>query len=358
MQEKVKHYIRPLQFLLATYIALAIILAGINYGYATVAPPKIAATISWIWIIYENWIKTAFILIGAFLTIKIIGASKRTTMRKANLIGFIGAALAIHIIAPLIVNNYDLYFFAMPLPWTTTPLQLLDANSPLYHSTIANWGLTAPFYGLSFFAIISVAVIVGTLLFGRRFQCSSICLFNGFAAEVFEPAIPLIGKRRKIKPLQLKALGLLRWIFVGIALFFVIYWALYLLGLLATPNIAIVTKIESYKYLIGELLVALFFWVAFIGRGYCYYCPLGTVLSLLGRIAGQKITTNNTKCIRCSKCNDACPMSIDLKGKAESGAIVQNLRCVGCGHCVDECPTRNLKYSTKFIQALDRKRKL
>ncbi len=47
----------------------------------------------------------------------------------------------------------------------------------------------------------------------------------------------------------------------------------------------------------------MFFWIAFIGRGYCYFCPLGTVLSLFAKIAGQKIKTDNTKCVNYNKCN-------------------------------------------------------
>ena len=352
MEKTSTNYLKLLKIILGTYIILAIVIAGINYGYARVAPHNIASIISWIWVIYENWIKTAFIIVGSFLTLKIIGSSKRTKMRKANLIGFIIAALAVHVVTPLLVGNYDLYFYAMPLPWTTTPFQLLSTNSSLYQSTIASWGSSGITSALAFFIAISFVVLIGTLLYGRRFQCSSICLFNGFAAEVFDPAIPLVGKRRKMKLRTLRFMNILRWVFLGISLFFIAYWVMYLLGITITPNIDIITKIESYKYLIGELLMSLFFWIAFIGRGYCYYCPLGTVLSGFARIAGQKISTNNTKCVQCNKCNETCPMSIDIKGKAINGKNVQDIRCVGCGHCIDDCPTMNLSYSTRFTERL------
>ena len=352
MEKNSTIYLKLLKTILATYIILAILIAGINYGYARVAPPNIASIIAWVWLIYENWVKTAFIIIGSFLTIKIIGSSKRTIMRKTNLIGFIIAALTVHVVTPLLVNNYDLYFFAMPLPWTTTPLQLLDPNSSLFQSTITSSGSGGILSALVFFIAISLVVLIGTLLYGRRIQCSSICLFNGFAAEVFDPAIPLVGKRRRIKPRTIRFMNILKWVFLGIALFFIAFWALYLVGITITPNIDIITKIESYKYLVGELMLSLFFWIAFIGRGYCYYCPLGTVLSGFARIAGQKITTNNTKCIQCNKCNEACPMSIDIKGKAINSESVQDIRCVGCGHCIDECPTMNLGYATRFTEQI------
>src|SRR5665648_900172 len=88
---------------------------------------------------------------------------------------------------------------------------------------------------------------------------------------------------------------------------------------------------------------------SFIFRGYCYYCPLGTVLSLLSKLAGQKIITDKSECIKCNRCNIACPMTIDIKTKAQIGQVVTDSRCVGCGHCVDSCPTETLGYSTKFL---------
>lgn len=357
MKENNAIYVRLLKTILWIYIILCVIIAGLNYGYAGKAPQNIAGIITWVWLIYENWIKTLFIIICSFLTLKIIGSSKRTRMRKRNLIGFIIAALTVHVVTPLIVYNYELYFYSMPLPWSTTALQLLDRNSPFYHNTIAAWGPAGIVSALTIFICISVIVFVGTLLYGRRFQCSSICLFNGFAAEVFEPAIPLIRKRKKIKPGTLRILNVLRWVFLAAALFFMFYWILYLTGLITADNIDIIAKIETYKYLVGELLMMMFFWIACTGRGYCYFCPLGTSLSLLAFIAGQKITTDSTKCIKCNKCNDVCPMSIDIKSKAVNGISVQDIKCVGCGHCIDECPTRNLCYATRFIERIAKIRK-
>ena len=349
-------YLNLLKLILWIYIILCFIIAGLNYGYAAKAPPAVAKIIMWVWLIYENWIKTLFIIICSFLTIRILG-DKKNGMKKKNLIGFIAAALIVHVAAPIVAGNFDLYFYAMPFPWTTTPLQLLDPKSALYKSTVLSWGHWGLSAALAFFICISIIVLIGTLLFGRRFQCSTICLFNGFAAEVFEPAIPLMGKREKPKRSAVKFLNVLRWVFLAVSLFFMIYWCLYLIGVTLPGNIDLITKLESYKYLSGELLITIFFWIAFVGRGYCYFCPLGTVLGLISKLANQKISTNHTKCVQCGKCNDACPMSIEIKNCAAHGEDVRNLRCVGCGHCMNACPTGNLGYSTWFISQIHKKRK-
>lgn len=344
-----------LKIVLWVYIILCLVIAGLNYGYTSHAPASIAAFITWFWQFYENWIKTLFIIVGSFLTLRIVRTSKRTTMRKRNLMGLTGAALVVHIVTPLLFNNSEMYFFAMPLPWTTTPLQLLYSNSSFYLSRFPVWGLTGITTALIFYVCISALVILGTLLWGRRWQCSTLCLFNGFASEVFAPAFPLVGKRKKVKPTALKVFSVLRWLFLVLALFFTFYWVFFLLGMPLAGDIQVISKVESYKYLSSELLMAMFFWIAFLGRGYCYYCPLGTVLSLFGKVAGQKIVTNNIKCLQCNQCNTACPMSIDIKVNAQIRKPVTSLRCVGCGHCVDACPSRTLSYTTKFMNKFSRK---
>lgn len=339
-----------LKAILWVYIILCLVIAGLNYGYANHAKPENAAFIKWFWHFYENWIKTIFIVIGSFLTLKIIGRSKMTTMRKKNLIGFICAALIIHIVAPFLSGNSELYFFAMPLPWTTTPLQLFEPNSVFYLSRISTWGLNGVTIALVIYVCMSIIVFGGTILLGRRWQCSTICLFNGFVAEVFAPVIPLVGKKKKIKPRMLKFLMGVKWLFLGMSLFFTLYWIIFLAGVTMPWKFEFIASLEIYKYLTAELLMIMFFWVAFIGRGYCYYCPLGTVLGFLSSVADQKIDTDNTKCIQCGQCNSTCPMSIDIRIEAKKSMPVKSLRCVGCGHCVDACPTRTLSYSTRFLK--------
>lgn len=350
--------LRILKIILWTYIILCFIIAGLNYSYAKTAPESTAKIIEWIWHFYENWVKTIFIIAASFLTIAILKKSNRTNMRKKNLIGFIIAALVIHIISPLLLNNTELYLFAMPLPWTTTPLQLLSENSPFYASRFPLWGATGISIALIFNIFMSIIVFIGTLLLGRRWQCSTICLFNGFASEVFAPAFPLIGKKKKVSLKTLKTLTFLKWFFFILAIAFTVYWCLVLFGVTISGNYITIGKAETYKYLSAELLMMMFFWIVFIGRGYCYYCPLGTLLSFLGRISGQKIKTNNTKCINCNQCNLACPMEIDIKSNALKGEPVTSLRCVGCGHCVDVCNPETLSYTTSFLSLISRRRKL
>ena len=348
MKETTKE-LTALKILLWTYIILCILIAGLNYGYANTAPQATAKLIAWTWHFYENWLKTGFIIAASILTIRILNKAERTSIRKKNLTGFVIAALVVHVAFPLILNNNELYFFAMPLPWTTMPLQLLSENSSFYIDRLPLWGAAGITTALIFYLFVCGIVFFGTLLFGRRWQCSTICLFNGFAAEVFAPAFPLIGKRKHAQPNAVRILTILKWIFFTIAMFFTAYWVILLIGVTIFENHELVGRLEVYKYLSAELLMMMLFWVVYIGRGYCYYCPLGTMLGLMGKMAGQKIITNNTECINCNQCNQACPMTIDINSRSIKGEPVTSLRCVGCGHCVDTCPTKTLSYSTVFL---------
>ena len=278
--------------------------------------------------------------------------TERTNNLTKNLMGFIIAALIVHILLPIFLNNQEIYFFSMPLPWTTTPLQLLYSGSAFFQSRYPIWGAAGISAVLIFYVIASLVIVIGTLLFGRRWQCSTLCLFNGFAAEVFSPVMPLIGKRKPVSPGQLRILTVVKWLFLLLACFFSFWWLLFLARIPIGGNPLVIAKVENYLYLSGELLMAMFFWVAFLGRGYCYYCPLGTVLSFLAKAAGQRIITDKSECIRCGRCDRVCPMAIGIKVRAQTGEPVVNERCVGCGHCVDACPTETLAYATKFLDRI------
>lgn len=344
--------VKALKIILWIYIILCVIIAALNYGYAPRADATTARFLTWFWHFYENWIKTGFIIIASILTIRVVRTTGRTTLRIRNMIGFIASALLVHITLPLITGNSEWYFFTMPLPWTTTPLQLLDSTSAFYLSRVPLWGAAGVIGVLIFYGIATILIFVGTVLFGRRLQCSTLCLFNGFAAEVFEPAMPLLGKAHKPSNRQKSILKTARWIFISVACFFSVWWTASLLGITPTALRASLAKAETYIYLAGELLMAMFFWVAFLGRGYCYYCPLGTVLSGLAKIGGQRIKTNLTKCVQCGRCTAICPMSIDVRHFAERRAPVQDNLCVGCGHCVDACPTKTLCYTTTLLDRM------
>lgn len=347
---RVDREVRALKVLLFLYILLGLCIAGVNFGWAPKASEKTQAVILTVWQVYENQFKTALIIVCSILTLRVVRKNQIPRMRRYNLIGMIAAALVLHIAGPPASGNPDLYFVGMPLPWSTAGLRLAVEGSSFYQDHLLHWGEAGIASALIVFAAIHVIVLVGTLLLGRRWQCSTICLFNGFASEVFAPAFPLFGTRRRLGRGILGFLAVMRWLLLATSLAFMVLWLGVLIFDIPLAGLSFFETLETYKYLVVELLPAMFFWTVLVGRGYCYYCPLGTVLAWLGRAVGQRIVTDRGQCIGCGKCDAVCPLSIRIKDRALEGRPVLDSRCVGCGHCIDACPVQTLAYSTGFLK--------
>lgn len=333
-----------------------------NFAVAPGASAETSHIISEIWHFYENEFKTILIFAAAVLSLMLIKKNERNVMRRRNFTGFIIAAIIVHITGPALTGTKELYFFSMPLPWSSFSIQAFNTTTAFHESFTGHWGVAGLGAVLIFVVLYNIVVFAGTLLFGRRLQCSQLCLFNGFASEVFSAAFPLNGKKpRKAGRVLKTVFSVLRAVLLSAAIFFTLTSILSAAGFINEVNNPLMYKIETYKYLSVELLMAMFFWVVFTGRGYCYYCPAGTVLAFISKTAGQRIRTDLSDCIGCGKCDKACPMSISIKEQALKGKPVISMNCVGCGHCVDVCPNETLGYSTWFIDLINsirRKRKL
>ena len=357
--------IKLLRTMVWIYIVLCILIAGFNYGYAPSAPESVRQFINSFWLFYENWIKTFLIVGCGYLTLRIVGKRQRTTMRRRNIIGMTITALFIHILIPLASGNQEIYFYGMPLPWSNVPLQSMVPSADFTQRHMLLWGAQGITFALAVFWIINVIVLIGTLVFGRRWQCSTLCLFNGFAAEVFSPALPLLTKRRatrtqgtlRVTKKEARRFSVIRILFFIISISLTIFWLLQIWGVPDRKLMGIFERVELYKYLVFELIMMMYFWVAFIGRGYCLYCPVGTVVASLGKVVGQRIETNMTNCIGCRLCSKVCPVGIDVAGYAQKGVLMDSTRCVACGHCVDACPTETLHYTTDTMELFARMKK-
>ena len=108
---------------------------------------------------------------------------------------------------------------------------------------------------LVFVVAYNLIIFIGTILFGRRLQCSQVCLFNGFVSELFSEAFPLTGRKKRKAGKGLSTIfNILRVILLAAAAFFTISAALAAAGVIKPQNTALLYSIETYKYLSVELL--------------------------------------------------------------------------------------------------------
>jgi len=90
-------------------------------------------------------------------------------------------------------------------------------------------------------------------------------------------------------------------------------------------------------YIIGIILAFVFK----KRRAFCkIFCPVSLIMKLPTRLSLLKIRPNGNKCIKCGKCNEVCPMDIDVRKYIDNGQKVLSTECIGCRNCVNICPAK------------------
>jgi polyferredoxin len=116
-------------------------------------------------------------------------------------------------------------------------------------------------------------------------------------------------------------------------------------------DFSITSFIESKKldqfiwFLVGYILYYII-WIilAFVfkqKRAFCkIFCPVSLIMKLPTRFALVKIKPSGNKCIKCGKCNEVCPMDIDVRRYIENKQKVLSTECITCRNCINICPAK------------------
>jgi len=88
----------------------------------------------------------------------------------------------------------------------------------------------------------------------------------------------------------------------------------------------------------------------FVMRFWCsYFCPLGVIVGLIGKLGIFKIECDNEKCVSCGKCEKLCPMDVKI---AKMGRI----KTVECNSCLDCLEASHIKDAIGLRTAQNGKR--
>jgi ferredoxin-type protein NapH len=181
-----------------------------------------------------------------------------------------------------------------------------------------------------------IARIFLPFLFGNAF-CSRAC-WNGL---VFE----MINKKQKAPHNQKPRSEIIAWSYLILLIVLAFFVS-------TVSNPAEDEAIRKW-WIIGENI-----WIIAIGllltgvwgsRAYCrLLCPFLTVSGLFSRYSIIKITPiQKDKCIQCGKCNEVCPMYLDVMAAVTKGIRMNDRSCILCERCVDECPVNCIQMAPR-----------
>jgi len=171
------------------------------------------------------------------------------------------------------------------------------------------------------------------LFFGNAF-CSRAC-WNG---AIFEFA-DITGNSEN------KGSKLSAWIFMAfiVIVTFIIY--IYDVPKTATNNIRNIFIIENSAIIMVGLVLSIFSGKRFYCRKLCPFLPFSGFVS---KFSLFKITPHkNMKCINCGKCNENCPMGIDVMDYVKLGNRINHPDCILCEKCVNVCKSGCLSLDIK-----------
>jgi len=73
-------------------------------------------------------------------------------------------------------------------------------------------------------------------------------------------------------------------------------------------------------------------------RAFCkIICPVSLVMKVPASLAIIRQDSPTNKCIECGKCNENCPMDINVMEYAKAGKKITSTECILCGMCLNVC---------------------
>lgn len=188
--------------------------------------------------------------------------------------------------------------------------------------------------------LLAITLFLG-IFFGRVF-CGWICSFGALQGAVRWVGSKIIKKRIIINTKIDKILRLIKYPLLFLILFFTYKTA----SLIIRPFDPWTTYghiFSGLSEILAEflggfiVLIAVIVGSFFIDRFFCKYaCPLGAFLGIIRVFNINTITRDKDTCILCKKCNNVCPVNIDIM----SSEKVKSAECINCFECISICPTK------------------
>lgn len=186
-----------------------------------------------------------------------------------------------------------------------------------------------------------IAKLFGPLLFGRGF-CGWVCWLAPFMDWLpIKENHHIPHKYHKIRYLSL---------FISIAIPIIIvlsdntWYSIYNVeiekGIHQTgTNLAVIAFFISYAiYTFFAIILAFYFKKK---RAFCLVlCPISLLMKPLSKFSFIKMRPSGRTCLICGKCNQNCPMDVNVMKFIKNHQSVSSSECILCGNCVYNCPNK------------------
>ena len=202
-----------------------------------------------------------------------------------------------------------------------------------------DWSNTAVAYTI--WTLIGTLIVLPIITYfrGKRFYCTMLCRWALITETLGQPVRSRAPKGPWAEKLQ--------WLSTGLLALVVVLTVLRAIGLDANMGSRTLTQwyqlvfVTYLTFLAGIAVIPL--WGA---RAKCRYnCPMGAYLGFIQKLGRFRLAADASKCIACSKCDDACDMGIPIMKFAMQGGLLNSSQCTGCGICLSVCPTDVLSFS-------------
>lgn len=228
-----------------------------------------------------------------------------------------------------------LHCYSCPLSVYSCPIGALQHAvallGPKFYSTL-EWGFRHTVSILMY--VLGIICLTGATI--GRMACGWICPF-GFLQELIHK-IP--SKKLKLPPffrygkyLALVFLVLAIPFFTGTHWFSRICPVGTLEGGIFLKLVPLKTDIpEAGWFFYLKVFILVFFLIAmvFVKRPFCRsLCPLGALYGTLNRFSLYRLSVSSSKCVKCGKCEQVCPVDISVYDNPNSAECI---RCLECKH--------------------------
>ncbi|MBC8205105.1 4Fe-4S binding protein [bacterium] len=218
-----------------------------------------------------------------------------------------------------------------------------------------------PFYVFGYVALIGI-------LFGRA-ACGWICPFGWIQDMMFKIRSRKFGIPKFLKHLRWVSLILLVIILPYITgvhwfsklcpyggLIGAIPWALWNPINPAFDQPAILPgEIGFWFWTKMVILAGFLLWMVFATRPFCRtVCPMGLIFSWFNKISFLKLEIPKPQCSGCEKCDDLCPMGLDVTEEIESSNCIKCLDCTACDHIQAKFTLRSGFIRDRLLKAVEK----